>query len=108
MTEQIDTLQSIISQEAIHRCAVDKGWWDEPRPIPELLCLIHSEVSEALEGYRNRIPEGEKGCLSEELADVVIRVWDMCAYLGIDISTAVHKKYHINLARPYRHGNKRC
>jgi len=98
----------IITPKEIHQCAVDKGWWEEYRPVPELLCLLHSEVSEALEAYRNYIPEGEKGCLSEELADVVIRIWDMCEYFHIDIAEAVNKKYEVNLTRPYRHGGKRC
>lgn len=98
----------IISQEEVHQCAIDKGWWDNSRPIPELLCLLHSEISEALESYRNNIPEGEKHCLSEELADLVIRIWDMCEFLRIDIAKAVNKKYEENLKRPYRHGGKRC
>ena len=98
----------IITPKEIHQCAKEKGWWEEYRPVPELLCLLHSEISEALEAYRNYIPEGEKGCLSEELADVVIRIWDMCEYLHIDIAEAVRLKHEVNLTRPYRHGGKRC
>jgi NTP pyrophosphatase (non-canonical NTP hydrolase) len=98
----------IISPEDIHECAKEKGWWDKDRPVPELLCLMHSELSEALEGYRNHIPEGQPGCFSEELADVIIRIWDVCGAMEIDIVGAVQKKHEFNLTRSYRHGNKRC
>lgn len=37
----------------IHETAKSKGWWSDILPIPTLLCLVHSEVSEALEAYRN-------------------------------------------------------
>ena len=98
----------IQSPAEIHKLARSKGWWDNPRPIPELLCLLHSEISEALESYRNNVPEGEKHCLSEELADLVIRIWDMSEGLGIDIVEAVRKKHSFNKTREYRHGDKRC
>jgi NTP pyrophosphatase (non-canonical NTP hydrolase) len=39
-------------QEA-HQNAVSKGWWEEDRSFGEIIALIHSEVSEALEDHRN-------------------------------------------------------
>jgi len=98
----------IISPKEIHKCAVEHGWWEEERGIPELLCLCHSEISEALEAYRNHLQPGEKGWVGEELADCVIRIWDMSEKLGIDIVSEVLKKHKVNLERPYRHGNKKC
>lgn len=98
----------IVSPEEVHKYAKEKGWWDNERPIPELLCLIHSEISEALEAYRNNIPAGESGCLGEELADAVIRIWDMAEALEINIVEEVNKKHKYNMTRPYRHGNKKC
>lgn len=39
-------------QKEIHENAVNHGWYDESRTPAELLCLVHSEVSEALEEVR--------------------------------------------------------
>lgn len=91
-------------QKEIHKNAIAHGWWETKREIPELLCLIHSEVSEALEAYRNHNDEN----LHEELADVVIRVMDMCEGYGIDIEAEILKKHAINKKRPYKHGGKKC
>ena len=106
--QSIKSMIEIISPDVIHQLAKDKGWWNEDRKVPELLCLIHSEISEALEGYRNNVPYGEKGSLPEELADTVIRIWDMCGALGIDIAWEVNKKHQVNMERPHRHGGKIC
>ena len=89
-------------QEEIHANAVNKGFWDEERSIPEMLCLIHSEVSECLEVYRG----GHDGTIGEELADTVIRVMDMAEGLGIDLQTEINNKHQYNLTRPRMHGKK--
>ena len=90
--------------KAVHDNAKKHGWWDTQRNIPELLCLIHSEVSEALEAYRNDDVEN----LGEELADIVIRVLDMSEGLGYDLQDEIIKKHEYNKTREYRHGNKKC
>lgn len=95
----IETLQA-----EIHNNAVAHGWWDNERPIPETLCLIHSEVSEALEAYR----KGDFENFREELADVVIRILDACGGYKIDLEYEILKKHEFNKKRPYRHGNKIC
>ena len=74
-------------QEEAHAIAKDHGWRDEERTFGDLIALVHSELSEALEAYReygnttnawmelvdedsdDRIPVG----VGHELADVVIR-----------------------------------
>jgi NTP pyrophosphatase (non-canonical NTP hydrolase) len=38
---------------AAHTNAINKGWWEEDRTYGELISLVHSEVSEVLEDYRN-------------------------------------------------------
>lgn len=101
--------------QQIHENAIAHGWWESDREFPGIVALIHSEVSEALEEYRNGHaatetyysdggkPEG----IPAELADVIIRVLDYCAYAGIDIDEAVEEKHEYNRTRPYRHGGKR-
>jgi NTP pyrophosphatase (non-canonical NTP hydrolase) len=91
-------------QRAIHENAVQHGWWEQERPVPEVLCLIHSEVSEALEAYR----KGDKENFAEELADIAIRLLDAAEGYGINLEAEILKKHEINKAREYRHGGKAC
>ena len=90
----------------IHQTAVEKGWHDRPRPIPEHLALIHSEVSEVLEEYRK--PDFYPESMGGELADIIIRTLDLAAVFNLDMDLAVRIKMDYNKTRPYRHGGKRC
>lgn len=76
--------------------------WDDPRRIPTVIALIHSEASEALEGFR----VGDHENVAEELADVLIRVLDASGGLGIDMDTEVRAKLARNRTRGYKHGGK--
>ena len=106
-------------QKAVWRTAEEHGWHGENDSIPVKLVMIHSEVSEALEEYRNTPPESEVSDLyyngfsdkpegfGVELADIVIRVLDLAEMLGMDLTDLILAKMEYNESRPYRHGNKR-
>jgi NTP pyrophosphatase (non-canonical NTP hydrolase) len=73
------------------------------------LANIHGEVSEALEcvrdGYVIGYQTGEKPeGLPSELADIVIRVADLCGHLGINLERAIEVKMQYNATRPHKHG----
>ena len=103
----------------VHTTATEKGWWEEndPRSFGDLTTLIHSEISEAFEEYRNNRgvneiyynankPDKPEG-VPVELADVVIRVMDLCGHYGIDLEAAIALKAAYNKTRPYKHGGKK-
>lgn len=97
---------------AIHENAKQHGWWDGDRQLPEILCLCHSELSEALEEYRNYKPmcymEGNKPeGIAIEMADCIIRILDWFAHEGISAEKMIKVKMDYNRYRPYRHGNKK-
>lgn len=75
--------------------------WNADTDAPICLCLIHSEVSEALEAYRDGKP------LGEELADIIIRVLDLSDRLQVDIDQEIRKKIETNKKRGFKHGRKR-
>ena len=98
--------------EMVHSNAVDHGWWDEERSFGDIVALCHSELSEALEAYRNGEPmiwvnNGKPDGMATELGDCVIRIFDYLAMKGIDIEEMLFMKHCYNVTRPYKHGGKR-
>lgn len=103
------TIKQLI--QTAHETAKEKGWWDSPRTFLECICLVHCELSEAVEEYRkNGLNENEESTkeLAKELADVLIRIFDLCGYYNINLEDALEEKMAYNKTRPYRHGNKKA
>lgn len=70
--------------------------------VAEKLCLIHSEVSEAMEGHRkglmdDKLPQFK--AITVELADACIRIFDLAGALGLDLGPALAAKMAYNAQR---------
>jgi NTP pyrophosphatase (non-canonical NTP hydrolase) len=108
----------------IHQRNVQAGWWTHPktgedlrgyqnpeaphfseskRDLLNLLCLVHSEVSEACEGVRKNLMDDKlphRTMLEVELADTLIRIFDICGAHNLDLGGAVEEKLNFNAHRP--------
>lgn len=95
-----------------HSNAVKKGFWDKEQSFLESIALIHSELSEAVEDFRegkklNHLEyesNGKPTGIPSEIADAVIRICDLCAFHNIDLEYAIKKKMAYNETRQRMHG----
>ena len=99
-----------------HHLSVAAGWWDRPTDsfgnglvlsqdhelYATKIALIHSEVSEMLEGLRkghadDHLPD--RSMEEVEAADIFIRLMDYCGARDFDLAGAVREKLEYNLTR---------
>lgn len=111
----MDTDLTVYSlQKQCRQQANNMGWNDRLIPLPEMVALIHSEASEALECYRNDEPlsyssvAGKPLGIGSEFADIIIRVLHYADLLGLDMTNEILRKLDYNATRGYRHGGKKA
>lgn len=100
----------LLFQKYCHTIAVSKGWYVDPetgeakeRNFGEVIALMHSELSEALEADRKGIEFDEKltdkDAVGVELADCIIRIMDTAAARNINIADCLISKCRYNINR---------
>lgn len=112
MSREIEKAGNLL-RDVCHKASSDAGWWtdlstgghliDAPRIVEQKLCLIHSEISEAMEGYRKNLQDDKlphRKMIEVELADAVIRIADLAGAMGLDLGGAIAEKMAFNAVRP--------
>lgn len=116
-------------QAEAHRVNVDIGWWDErwrinhlccgasisygPHLAIELISLMRTELSEAVEAARKHDPKtwGDyttKDAMVRELAGTIVRIMDMAEYFGLPLANAIEAEIEANRTRGYMHGGEKA
>jgi NTP pyrophosphatase (non-canonical NTP hydrolase) len=94
---------------ASHSLAAKAGWYHDlktgevlERNVGEMLMLIVSEISEAMEGHRKSLKDDKlphRPMIEVELADAVIRICDLAGYLDLNLGEAIAEKLAFNATR---------
>lgn len=95
-----------------HQRSALAGWWSDPvtgewldltpERFAQKLLLVHAEISEACEGHRKGLMDDhlpDRPMVEVELADAVIRIFDLAGRAGYDITGAVLEKLEYNAQR---------
>lgn len=96
-------------QEVCHQAALEAGWWPigwngiaNPLHFSNKLCLIHSEISEAMEADRKNLMDDKlpyRPGREVELADALIRIFDLGGGYDMDLAGALVEKMEVNATR---------
>lgn len=99
----------MLNKLAQHCHAVNQHWWHDPRTGEklnrnkgEMLMLMVSELSEAMEGERKNLMDDKlphRKMAEVELADCLIRIFDYAGAYGYDLDGAVNEKMAYNAVR---------
>lgn len=116
-----------VLRDACHGASVKAGWWTNAAAgidltalvrgenfchtdkllagalVAQKLCLVHSEISEAMEGHRKGLMDDKlphRSMIEVELADAVIRIADLAGAMGLDLGGAIAEKMAFNAVRP--------
>lgn len=117
--------------EEVYACNVANGWFEADRSFGDDIALLHSEVSEMLEEFRDhrtttlyehtQVSNGNKfidpraeieGVMGKpvgvpsEAADVLVRLLDTCRRYDIDLFAEWRQKLDFNWTRGHKHGGK--